>query len=107
MRQRIDAFDYAAAADLYVAMAARPANRPPSAAGFGGRSRGRAPSGRRMTYRRFATGADAVRFVIEDQPADALLASAIESQGERFEGSMIRVLYESQRYPFARIAPRA
>lgn len=108
VRQSLDLFDYDAAADLYVASPARPPSQPVRAqAAAGGRSRIRAPSGRRMTYRRFSTGAEAIRFVIEEQPEAMLLAAAIESGGERFEGTAIRMLYESDRYPLARRARRA
>lgn len=105
MQPNADTFDYAAAADLFVGAPSRPASRPArTVAAAGGKPRIRATSARRMTYRRFATGAEAIRFIIEEQPAATLLAAAIESGGERFEGAAIRTLYESERYPLARRA---
>lgn len=105
MQTNVGPFDYAAAADLFVGTPSRPAARPARAeAAVGAKPRIRATSARRMTYRRFATGAEAIRFIIEEQPAATLLAAAIESEGERFEGAAIRTLYESERYPLARRA---
>lgn len=57
-----------------------------------------------ITYRRFATGAEAIRFAIEDMPAAHLLASVLVVNGDRHEPQAIRALYASADYPLARRA---
>ncbi len=53
-------------------------------------------------YRRFATGAEAVRYVVEEMPAKWLPGSYLEVNEQRFEGEAIRALYESPDYPLAK-----
>lgn len=53
-------------------------------------------SRRAMQYRRFETGAEAIRYAIEQLPPELLRAAAIESAGERFEADEIRQLYQDQ-----------
>jgi hypothetical protein len=55
-------------------------------------------------YGRFARAADAIRFAIEELPPDLLLTAQLKVAGERFDGSGIRRLYESDEYPLARRA---
>jgi hypothetical protein len=55
-----------------------------------------------MTYRRFATGAEAIRFVIERQPAALLPGTVIEADDMRFNAEEIRELYDSEDYPLPR-----
>lgn len=55
-----------------------------------------------MTYRRFATGAEAIRFVIEHQPAALLPGTVIEADDVRFNAEEIRELYDSEDYPLPR-----
>lgn len=55
-----------------------------------------------MTYRRFATGAEAIRFVIEHQPAALLPGTVIEADDMRFDAGEIRKLYDSEDYPLPR-----
>jgi len=65
-------------------------------------SKSKGASRRPMTYRRFSTGAEAIRFAIEEL-SPALLAGTILQVGEeRFDQSGIRSLYDSSDYPFAR-----
>jgi len=98
----MEIFDFEAAAELFVGK--QPARPPKSdrAESAAGGPRFRPASGSRMTYRRFATGAEAIRFVIEEQAPANLIATALESEGERFEGAAIRTLYDSERYPLVR-----
>jgi hypothetical protein len=58
-----------------------------------------------MTFRRFAIGAEAVRYAIEMQPEANLVASVVEAEENRFVGAEIRRLYESEDYPLARRQP--
>jgi len=64
----------------------------------GGRQRSRLP----IVYKRFATGAEAVRFAVELQGADKLTFTVIEADEGRFDAADIRSLYESPGYPLPR-----
>lgn len=76
-------FDYAAPAEVYAC-------------------RGRGSSQRPVTYRRFARGAEAVRFAMEELAADVLYGTVIEANEQRFDATSIRRLYESRAYPLLR-----
>ena len=81
------AFSYNTAAELFPA-----AIRKKKRAGF--------------AYRRFGTAAEAVRFAIEELPADLLNGAYLQVDEARFDQSGIRTLYESQDFPLER-RPRA
>jgi len=53
-------------------------------------------------YRRFARGAEAIRFAIEELAADVLYGTVIEANEQRFDAAAIRTLYESGAYPLIR-----
>ena len=75
-------FDFNAPADLFPA-----------------RSRvGQRPIG----YRRFDTAAAAIRYAIEEMPAEFLIGTILEVDSDRIDGAAIRLLYDSDEYPFAR-----
>jgi hypothetical protein len=78
-------FDFGTAAELY-------SNK--------GRKFRRQPLG----YRRFARAADAIRFAIEEMPAQLLQSACLEVDDVRFDGEGIRRLYESTEYPLVRLA---
>ena len=59
-------------------------------------------TGRRFSYRRFDSAAEAIRFAVEELPADVLSGSVIEAGEERFNSKDIRKLYDSEAYPLAR-----
>ena len=62
-------------------------------------SKSKGASRRPMTYRRFSTGAEAIKFAIEELPP-VLLAGTVLQVGEaRFDQSGIRRLYDSSDYP--------
>ena len=60
---------------------------------------------RPMSYRRFDTAAEAIRFAIEELPAPLLLGAFLEVDEIRFGGDDIRRLYDSPEYPLPRVVP--
>lgn len=58
-------------------------------------------------YGRFARAAYAIRFAIEELPADLLADTCLQVDEQIFDGDGIRRLYESESYPLARPASRA
>jgi hypothetical protein len=73
-------FDYAASAELFVPKRKRGPRQP-------------------LSYRRFATAAEAIRFAVEEFPALHTLGVWMKVGDERFNGDDIRRLYESTSYP--------
>jgi Arc/MetJ-type ribon-helix-helix transcriptional regulator len=64
------------------------------------RRRRREPVG----YGRFARAADAIRFAIEELPAELLPDACLEVDEKVFDRDGIRRLYDSNEYPLARRA---
>jgi hypothetical protein len=75
-------FDYNAPAELYP-----------------GRNR---KSAKKVTYRRFETAADAIRFAVEELPEPLLLGACIEINEQRLNYKDIQALYASEQYPLKR-----
>lgn len=75
-------FDYSASAELFL-----------------GRSKkARGP----ISYKRFERAAAALRFAVEELPADVLIGTYLEVDEARFDRYDIQYLYESSAYPFTR-----
>ena len=95
-------FGYAEPAEVFTraGMIAPPSEGPPETGAA------RTPRRKAITYRRFASGAEAVRYAIEELPPAHLPASVLVLNGDRYEGVAIRALYDSADYPLPRGAPR-
>jgi hypothetical protein len=79
----IMAFDYAASAELFMAKRRQGARQP-------------------LSYRRFATAAEAIRFAVEEFSAMRALGAWMLVGEERFNSEEIHRLYESDDYPLGR-----
>jgi hypothetical protein len=69
-------------------------------------TRSRASRRQSIGYKRFARAADAIRYAIEELPAELLIGAYLEVNEERFDGAEIRRLYEFSDYPLKRAKPR-
>lgn len=83
--QQATRFPFDATAELY------------SSSGTGARKRP-------VSYRRFDSSAEAIRFAIEELPQIMQRGTVMEIGEDRFEFEDIRVLYESDEFPLARNA---
>jgi hypothetical protein len=74
-------FDYTASAELFIPKNGKAGLRQP------------------VSFRRFATAAEAIRFAVEDFPAIHTLRAWMRVGDERFNGHDIQRLYDSNGYP--------
>lgn len=82
---RMSAFDFSAPAEIFA-------------------SKGRGASRRPMTYHRFPSMAEAVRYAVEVLAPEMLFGAIMEVDGARFGAADIRRCYESADYPLQRRA---
>lgn len=54
---------------------------------------GRNPRNSKVEYRRFQSGRDAVRHVMEGLPAEKIKGTVIETEASRYDAEAIRALY--------------
>src|ERR1700736_3624634 len=83
LERKMAYFDYGAAAEL-----------------FPGRQRTKMMAA--VTYMRFAAAAEAIRYAVEEIPANSFLGTFLEVNEERFDCNGIRRLYDSAEYPLPR-----
>ena len=55
-----------------------------------------------MSYRRFPTAAEAIKYAVETLENVAVLSAALVVGEDRFEGAEIRALYEGKQFPLSR-----
>jgi hypothetical protein len=82
----METFDYASPAEIYA-------------------SKGRGASKRPMSYRRFDTSAEAIRYAVEVLAPDMQFGTVMETGDDRFVAADIRRLYEAPGYPLQRVKP--
>jgi hypothetical protein len=63
---------------------------------------GRGTRKRPVTYRRFVSSAEAIRFAIEQLPELMQRGAVMQVDDDRFELTQIRALYDDERYPLSR-----
>jgi hypothetical protein len=85
MLQRMGDFDYTAPAELFV-----------------GKGRGRPRAGSPMSYKRFSTSAEAIKYAVETLDIVSLSGAALVVGEDRYDGAEIRELYDDKRYPLGR-----
>ena len=76
-------FDYAASAELFMAKRRHGVRQP-------------------LSYRRFATAAEAIRFAVEEFPAMRALGAWMLVGDERFDSEEIHRFYKNDDYPLRR-----
>jgi Arc/MetJ-type ribon-helix-helix transcriptional regulator len=69
--------------------------------------RGRMAKRSPVTYKRFATAAEAIRYAIEEMPAEMLAGAVLEVDEDRYGAAEIKNLYAAAGYPLTRAAPSA
>ena len=58
-------------------------------------------------YRRFTTGAEAIRYAVEDMPKGWLIGTMLVVDEGRYEGAAIKALYDAEGFPLERALAEA
>ena len=88
VKAKLMTFDYTASAELFIPKNGKAGLRQP------------------VSFHRFATAAEAIRFAVEDFPAIHTLRAWMRVGDERFNGHDIRRLYDNNGYPRRRRTPK-
>lgn len=83
--EQSESFDYDAPAELFP-------------------TRSRASRRQPMGYKRFTRAAEAIRYAIEELPAEFLVGAYLEVDEQRYDSQEMRRLYDSTGYPLDRSA---
>jgi hypothetical protein len=95
-------FEFAEPAELFTRRNATPKKAAGRSQADADRARSRATYRNALSYRRFASGAEAIRYAIEDLLPAELAATVLVVNGERHEPVAIRALYACAAYPLRR-----
>jgi hypothetical protein len=95
-------FDYAEPSELFTRRDSTPKRAAGRSQADADRARSRATYRNALAYRRFASGAEAIRFAIEDLLPAELAATVLVVSGDRHDPAAIRALYASAAYPLRR-----
>lgn len=96
------AFDFAGPADLFTRRDATPKVADGRSQADAERARSRATYRNSLSYRRFASAAEAIRYAIEELLPAELGATVLVVDGDRHEPAAIRALYAAAAYPLRR-----
>jgi hypothetical protein len=99
-------FDYAEPADLFTRGEAAALIAAGTSHADSNRARSRSTSRNALTYRRFGSGAEAIRHAIEKLPPRLLASTVLVVNGDRHEAAAIQALYASPAFPLVRKAAR-
>jgi hypothetical protein len=98
------AFDFVEPAELFTRRDTTPRIAAGRSQADTDRARSRATYRNALAYRRFDTGAAAIRFAIEELLPAELAATVLVVNGDRHEPAAIRALYAAAAYPLRRRA---
>ena len=96
------AFDYSESAELFTRRSAASKVAAGTSPADAGRARSRSTYRNGIAYRRFASGAEAIRFAIEELAPPALERTVLVVNGDRHVAADIQSLYVSADYPLRR-----
>ncbi len=68
---------------------------------------GKGFSRRSMSFKRFASSAEAIQYAVEVVGSEKLWGTVIETETQRLEAAQIRALYQHADYPLRRLAPKS
>ena len=96
------AFDYSESAELFTRRSGASKVAAGTSPADADRARSRSTYRNGIAYRRFASGAEALRFAIEELAPPALEKTVLVVNGDRHDAAAIQALYASPDYPLRR-----